>query len=122
MARAFLLVMDSVGVGGAPDAAAYGDEGADTLGHVAAACAEGRADRPGLRQGPLAIPHMVRLGIGRAAEASTGDQPPGLERVERPEAIWGFASEVSKGKDTTTGHWELAGLPVPFRWGTFPDT
>ncbi|MYZ48687.1 phosphopentomutase [Propylenella binzhouense] len=122
MARAFLLVMDSVGIGGASDEAAFGDAGADTLGHIAGACAAGRADVPGGRSGPLAIPVMNRLGIGRAAEASTGSHPAGIERIERPEAIWGFAREVSKGKDTQSGHWELAGLPVPFTWGYFPDT
>ncbi|MGQ7792091.1 phosphopentomutase [Faunimonas sp. B44] len=121
MARAFLLVMDSVGIGGAPDAAEFGDEGADTLGHIAEACAAGGADVPGLRAGPLAIPTMNRLGIGRAAEASTGRHPAGLPRVEAPEAIWAHAREVSRGKDTQSGHWELAGLPVPFTWGYFPD-
>jgi phosphopentomutase len=121
MGRGFLLVMDSVGIGGAPDAAAFGDAGADTVGHVAAECAAGRGDRPGLRSGPLAIPTMNRLGLGRAAEGSTGCHPAGLARIERPEAVWGWASEVSRGKDTSTGHWELAGLPLPFQWGTFPD-
>jgi phosphopentomutase len=122
MARAILLVMDSVGIGGAADAARFGDEGADTLGHVAAACADGRADQPGLRSGPLKIPVMNRLGICRAAEASTGIHPAGIERIEKPQAIWAYASEVSKGKDTQSGHWEIAGLPVPFEWGYFPNT
>ncbi len=122
MARAILLVMDSVGIGGAADAAAFGDEGADTLGHIAAECASGAADQDGLRSGPLAIPNMNRLGIGRAAEASVGTHPAGLERIEKPEAIWAYASEVSKGKDTQSGHWEIAGLPVPFQWGYFPET
>lgn len=122
MARAILLVMDSVGIGGATDAAAFGDEGADTLGHIAAACAAGAADQAGLRSGPLVVPVMNRLGIGRAAEASVGTHPAGLERVDKPEAIWAYASEVSEGKDTQSGHWEIAGLPVPFQWGYFPET
>jgi phosphopentomutase len=122
MARAILLVMDSVGIGGAPDAAKFGDEGADTIGHIAAACASGAADVPGGRSGPLAIPVMNRLGLCRAAEASAGTHPAGIERIERPEAIWAFANEISKGKDTQSGHWELAGLPVPFQWGYFPQT
>jgi phosphopentomutase len=121
MARAILLVMDSVGIGGAPDAAAFDDIGADTLGHIAAACAAGEADNSE-RAGPLAIPVMNRLGIARAAEASTGSHPAGIERIERPGAIWAYASERSKGKDTQSGHWELAGLPVPFQWGYFPNT
>ena len=122
MARAILLAMDSVGIGNAPDAAKFGDKGADTLGHIAEACASGAADRAGLRSGPLAIPVMNRLGIGRAAEASAGTHPAGLERIEKPEAIWAYASGISKGKDTQSGHWELAGLPVPFAWGYFPNT
>jgi phosphopentomutase len=121
MARAILLVMDSVGIGGATDADTFGDEGADTLGHIAAACASGAADADG-RSGPLAIPVMNRLGLCRAAEASTGTHPAGIERIEKPDAIWAYASEVSKGKDTQSGHWELAGLPVPFQWGYFPET
>ncbi len=122
MARAILLVMDSGGSGGAADADKFGDLGADTLGHIAAACAAGNANVPGGRSGPLAIPVMNRLGIGRAAEASTGTHPAGIERLEAPQAIWAYASEVSKGKDTQSGHWELAGLPVPFQWGYFPAT
>ncbi len=122
MARAMLLVMDSVGIGGAVDADKFGDAGADTLGHIAAACAAGAADVKGGRSGPLKIPVMNRLGICRAAEASTGTHPAGIERIEKPEAIWAYASEVSRGKDTQSGHWELAGLPVPFEWGYFPDT
>jgi phosphopentomutase len=114
--------MDSVGIGGAADAEKFGDEGADTLGHIATACAAGNADVPGGRSGPLAIPVMNGLGIARAAEASTGTHPAGIERIEKPQAIWAYASELSKGKDTQSGHWELAGLPVPFQWGYFPDT
>lgn len=114
--------MDSVGIGGAPDAERFGDAGADTLGHIAAACASGAADRADLRSGPLAIPVMNRLGLARAAEASNGTHPAGIERVESPDAIWGYANELSKGKDTQSGHWELAGLPVPFEWGYFPNT
>jgi phosphopentomutase len=122
MARAMLLVMDSVGIGGAKDADKFGDAGADTIGHIAAACAAGLANIPGGRSGPLAIPVMNRLGLCRAAEASTGAHPAGVPRIEKPEAIWAYASEVSKGKDTQSGHWELAGLPVPFAWGYFPNT
>jgi phosphopentomutase len=122
MARAILLVMDSVGIGGAPDAAAFGDEGADTLGHIAGACAAGNADVPGGRSGPLRIPNMNALGLCRAAEAATGLHPAGVERIDAPAAIWAYAREVSRGKDTQSGHWELAGLPVPFAWGYFPET
>jgi phosphopentomutase len=121
VARAVLVVLDSVGFGGAPDAAAYGDQGADTLGHIAGASAAGAADRPGLRAGPLLLPNLDRLGLGRAAEASTGRRPPGFT-VEAPQGRYAVGVEASKGKDTPSGHWELAGVPVPFDWGYFPHT
>ena len=77
MARAFLFVLDSFGIGGAPDAEAYGDLGANTLGHIAEQCAGGLADRPGLREGPLSLPHMQSLGLAEAALAASGNIPSG---------------------------------------------
>ncbi|BBE73186.1 phosphopentomutase [Oharaeibacter diazotrophicus] len=121
MTRAVLVVLDSFGIGGGPDAAAFGDAGSDTLGHIAAACAEGRADRPGLRAGPLRLPNLDRLGLGRAAELATGRRPAGLGGGE-PAGRYAAASEVSNGKDTPSGHWEITGVPVPFDWGYFPET
>jgi phosphopentomutase len=120
--RAILLVMDSVGVGGAEDAARFGDEGADTLGHIAWACAEGRGDRDGLRSGPLRLPNLDRLGLGRAAAASTGKALPPLGHDGEPQGRWGYGVEVSRGKDTPSGHWGIAGVPVTFDWGYFPRT
>jgi len=139
MARAFLIVMDSVGCGGAPDAAAFGDAGADTLGHIAQACAEGRADGPSdgpndgstdipaqptfgrqrTRQGPLHMPNLDALGLGAAVRLSSGATMPGFDA--QPGGLWGAAEEVSRGKDTPSGHWELAGVPVPWDWHYFPD-
>jgi phosphopentomutase len=116
MARAFLFVLDSVGIGGAPDAAAYGDAGSDTLGHIAEACAAGRADSG--RAGPLRLPNLDRLGLGAACALATGRRPAGLSAT--PEGLWGVAIETSRGKDTPSGHWELAGAPVDFDWGYFP--
>ncbi|HXW18985.1 MAG TPA: phosphopentomutase [Roseiarcus sp.] len=121
MARAIIIVLDSVGCGGAPDAAAYGDEGADTLGHIAEACASGRGDKEGLRRGPLFLPNLDRLGLGRVMTASTGVRAPGLAAAE-PIGQWGFGVETSRGKDTPSGHWEIAGTPVRFDWGYFPQT
>jgi phosphopentomutase len=121
MKRALLVVLDSLGCGGAPDAAAFGDEGADTLGHIAEACASGRADRAGLRAGPLAVANLAALGLGRACELSTGRFPPGLAREVRPDAIYGCAMETALGKDTPSGHWEMAGAPFPGQLGHFPD-
>lgn len=117
MPRAFLIVMDSVGCGGAPDAAAYGDAGANTLAHIAHECAAGRADQG--RQGPLNLPVLDGLGLGAAIRLASGADAPGLTAT--PKGLWGAATEVSKGKDTPSGHWELAGVPVPWDWHYFPD-
>ncbi len=117
--RAFLVVLDSVGIGGAPDAARFGDEGANTVGHIAEACARGRADAAG-RAGPLHLPNMAALGLGRALAAAS-DHPGPLPDVPL-RGSWAAATEQSAGKDTPTGHWELAGVPVPWRWHVFPDT
>lgn len=118
MNRAFLIVMDSVGCGGAPDAAEFGDEGANTLGHIAQACAAGQAEEG--RSGPLAMPVLDKLGLGAAIRLASGAATPGLTAT--PEGLWGAATEVSPGKDTPTGHWELAGVPVPWDWTFFPHT
>lgn len=122
MPRALLIVLDSVGIGGAEDAAAYGDEGADTVGHIAEACAAGAGDRAGLRCGPLRLPHLRALGLGLACDASTGRLPPNLAPPGPVEGAWGYGVETSKGKDTPSGHWEIAGVPVRFGWGYFPET
>jgi len=118
MSRAFLIVLDSAGIGGAPDAADFGDAGANTLGHIAAECAAGRADTG--RTGPLRLPVLDALGLGRAIALASGEQPPGLGAT--PSGFWGAATEVSRGKDTPSGHWELAGVPVPWEWTYFPQT
>ena len=108
MPRAILAILDSFGIGGAPDAADFGDSGADTLGHIAA-------------NYPLGLPNLDALGLGAAAKLSSGTVPPGL--TDSPKGgRFGVAREVSKGKDTPSGHWELTGVPVPFEWGYFPTT
>ncbi len=111
MARAFLIVMDSVGIGGAPDAGAYfngsvPDTGANTVAHIAAA--------RGLR-----LPMLDGLGLGAAVRLASGVAVPGLGA--EPTGRWGAATEVSRGKDTPSGHWELAGVPVPWDWAYFPN-
>ena len=122
MARAFLFVLDSFGIGGSPDAAAYGDEGSNTLGHIADACLAGKGDRDQLRAGPLKVPNMQRLGLGEAAFLACGERPAGFLANEATAGLYGAASETSKGKDTPSGHWEIAGVPVRFDWGYFPET
>ncbi len=113
MTRAFLMVMDSFGIGGAPDAEAYGDAGANTYGHILEVCADGRGDKAGLRSGLLRIPNLERLGLGLAAGRASAGSAAGQ---------WGAAREVSLGKDTPSGHWEIAGVPITFAWGYFPQT
>lgn len=118
MARAIVGVLDSFGVGAADDAAAFGDEGANTFGHIVEACAAGKADAAGLRAGPLDIPNLMALGLGRLArEAGASDLS--LTDPEIFSGAYGFAAERSYGKDTPSGHWEMMGLPVEFDWGYF---
>ncbi|MFZ1728020.1 MAG: phosphopentomutase [Albidovulum sp.] len=122
MARAFLIVMDSVGIGGAPDADRFfngrrPDTGANTLGHIAMACANGQAEEG--RSGPLKMPNLDGLGLGAALHLASGVKVEGLGAQAL--GLWGAATEISKGKDTPSGHWELAGVPVPWDWHYFPD-
>jgi phosphopentomutase len=109
MPRALLLILDSFGIGGAPDAAAYGDEGANTFGHIA-------------ERVSLEVPHLLSLGLGHALEAASGRYPASLARPQRLIGQWGYAIETSRGKDTPSGHWEIAGVPVCSDWGHFPNT
>lgn len=122
MARAFLIVLDSVGIGGAPDAEAFGDVGSNTLGHIAEACVTGTGDRDGLRSGPLSLPTLERFGLGYAARAACGALPAGFSFDGEALGGWACAAETSSGKDTPSGHWEIAGVPVLFDWTTFPET
>jgi len=114
MPRAVVCILDSFGIGGAPDAADYSDghghpdTGADTLGHIAA-------------NYDLHVPNMDAMGLGAAAQLSTGHLPRGLSSSPKG-GVWGVGREISKGKDTPSGHWEIAGVPVPFAWGYFPQT
>ena len=110
--RAFLVVIDSVGIGGAPDAASYfngltPDTGANTLGHIAQTV-------------PVSLPTLDAMGLGAALHLGSGLRVAGLGAV--PTGAWGAATEVSRGKDTPSGHWEIAGVPVPWDWHYFPDT
>ena len=112
--RAFILIMDSLGIGASPDAERFGDVGADTFGHIAERrAAEGR---------PLAIPHLESLGLGLAATLARGSVPAGLNASPKIRGAYGAARELSAGKDTPSGHWELTGVPVRSDWGYFPTT
>ena len=102
--KVILIVTDSLGVGAMPDAAQYGDAGADTFGHIWQHC--GRID----------MPNLLRIGWGNMPEVSFHDLA-----IYDPEANVGKCAEASKGKDTTTGHWEIAGLPTDVPFKTYPN-
>jgi phosphopentomutase len=122
MPRAFLLVLDSVGIGSAPDAASYGDDGSHTVGHIAEACATGNADKRGVHTGGLNLPNLARLGLGEACRLAARKIPPGLESPNLPQGFCACAMEQAKGKDTPSGHWELAGYALAQDWHYFPRT
>lgn len=98
MARAFVLVLDSLGVGALPDADKFGDSASNTFLHIKESCA-------------LKTPNLDRLGLTAAASRVTDFKATGL---------YGYAAEISHGKDTPSGHWEIMGVPVLFDWGYFP--
>ena len=128
MKRTIILLLDSFGIGGAedacrfrdvtPDGRPFNDDGANTLGNIAAFCAAGLAEEG--RSGPLTLPNLNSFGLGFAAKESCGGcYPEGLDDDVQPVAAYGYASEVSTGKDTSSGHWEMMGAPVTFTWGYF---
>lgn len=119
MKRIFIIVLDSLGIGATEDAVRFNDVGANTLGHIAQACAKGLADTG--RTGMLTLPHLSRLGLGKATEEASGYFPEGLDSDAEIVAAYGYASELSSGKDTPSGHWEIAGVPVLFEWGYFSE-
>jgi phosphopentomutase len=121
MARAFILLLDSFGIGATADAAQFGDKGANTLLHIAEHCAKGLADKVNCRKGPLQLPHLSRLGLMHALEHSHGSELPMIDKVSKVTGAYSFAAERSSGKDTPSGHWEIAGVPVLFEWGYFPS-
>lgn len=122
MARVCILLMDSFGIGASLDAVNYGDEGANTFVHIYEACGQGDADIAGARSGPLMLPNLAQIGLYHAAMASSGSSFVDLADFATPRGYYGYAVEQSLGKDTPSGHWELAGVPVTFDWGYFPDT
>lgn len=122
MPRAFILLLDSFGIGALPDADKFGDTGSNTFLHIAEACANGKGDIPNVRHGRLKLPNLTRLGLSDAAAQCSGSPIPGFASNPKPEGLYGCAAEISFGKDTPSGHWEIAGVPVLFDWGYFPPT
>ena len=112
MARAIILVLDSFGIGATADADKFGDVGADTLGSIARVRAESGA-------GPIKLPNLAKLGLFHASKESTGSFPAGVDTDVEIVGAYGHAAELSSGKDTPSGHWEIAGVPVLFDWGYF---
>ncbi len=106
--RVILIVLDGVGAGELPDAATYGDSGANTLGNLA-------REYQRRKQKTLQLPNLARLGLGRITPM------PGVDPTEAREGAYGRATELSQGKDTTSGHWEMAGLVVQEAFPTFPS-
>ena len=107
MSRACILLMDSFAIGASLDAKRYGDEDADTFGHIYQHC------QPHL-------PNLTKLGLFHAHIASSATKLIDLSDVPAPSGLYGYAVEKSLGKDTPSGHWEIAGVPVLFEWGYFP--
>lgn len=101
--RIFLVVMDSVGIGEAPDAERFGDKGSDTLGHIAE------------KMNGLNMPNMGQLGLSNIREIK------GIEKAEKPLAFYTKMQEASNGKDTMTGHWEIMGLNIRTPFKVFPE-
>ncbi|CAH0541234.1 phosphopentomutase [Vibrio marisflavi] len=120
MKRAFILVLDSFGIGASADADKFGDVGSDTMGHIAEQCYKGLADNEE-RQGALKLPNLSKLGLAMAHKESTGQFALGLDAEVDIVGAYGHAEELSSGKDTPSGHWEIAGVPVLFDWGYFTD-
>ena len=96
--RAIIALLDGAGVGALPDAAAYGDAGANTLRHVLAA------------EGPLQLPRLMGLGLGEILQLAGGGAAPCSSEAPREAGYYGRAASLSAGKDSTSGHWELAGV------------
>src|SRR3990167_8313447 len=102
MPRAFIILLDSFGIGASDDAVQYSDKGADTLRHIA-------EETLRFRNSPLQMPNLTRLGLNAAAKLSSGSFIPGLSTDVSITGAYGFAAEKSLGEDTPSGHWEIAG-------------
>ena len=116
MAKAILIVLDSLGVGGAPDANLYNDKGSNTFGSIALSCSNGNADIG--RKGVLKVPNLESLGIYSATRLSTGLTLPNTDSTVGSYAV---AKARSRGKDTPTGHHEIVGFTDLVGWYTFPE-
>ncbi len=112
MGRAIILVLDSFGIGATDDAERFGDVGANTFASIARVRAESD-------EGPLKLPNLAKLGLFHAGQESSGELAAGADLDIEVTGSYGYAAELSSGKDTPSGHWEIAGVPVLFEWGYF---
>jgi len=111
--RVILLVLDSFGIGSSRDSFIFGDDGADTFGHIA---------KYFKKQGtPLKLPNMASLGLLNAYKTSAGKFPKGMTPPDTLTGSYACAQEISSGKDTPSGHWEMTGVPALWDWGYFPN-
>ena len=117
--KGILIVLDAVGIGGATDAKDFADIGADTLGNIKKECIKGRANFS--RFGQLNIPNLASLGIYASHAVAQDYYSENQNFFCSKNASFACASEISKGKDTPTGHWELAGLPLEWNWKYFEN-
>lgn len=127
MKNTIFLLLDSLGIGAShdadqfedslPDGTTFNDVGANTFASIAKLCATGQADIN--RKGPLFIPNLTKLGLAHACQGSSGEFPMGLDESVVPISAYGHAQEISTGKDTPSGHWEITGAPVLYEWGYF---
>ncbi|XBC44321.1 MAG: phosphopentomutase [Buchnera aphidicola (Schlechtendalia peitan)] len=119
MKRAFILVLDSFGIGSTNDAYKFNDVGANTFGNIVKFCYLDKANNG--RMGPLHIPNLTSLGLVNVTNKSIGTQLLGIKDDENLLGSYAYASEISSGKDTSSGHWEIAGVPVLYNWDYFKN-
>lgn len=112
--KAVILVLDSFGIGYAPDADKFGDTGANTFASIARVFQQQKGRK-------LALPNLAGLGLVKAAQAASGGKQADIADAQKIVGAYGYAKELSSGKDTPSGHWEIAGVPVLFDWGYFSD-
>lgn len=111
--RVIVMVLDSFGIGNLPDADKFGDSGSDTLGHIDQYAKEHNLE--------FKIPNLLKLGLGKAYQLVNGKTLYADKNDYTVNGFYGAARELSSGKDTTSGHWEIGGCPVQFDWGYFSD-
>ncbi len=122
MKRAIVIILDSLGIGYSADAEKFNDVNANTFASIATHAHKGLANKNGVRKGKLELPNLTQLGLYHALSDSSQINYDYVDYQQHPIASYGFAQEKSFGKDTPSGHWEIAGVPCEFDWGYFSAT